>query len=118
MNDKIRLNKEYIKGLGFALTGIVIIHPFFWFSSDSRDEILSVFFCSIFSFVLVIIFNLIYLVPIKRLEIRLLLPGIMTIMTPILLWKNNDVSINQYILIGIINLLIGIGFYIQKLTNK
>ena len=118
MNNRNKLNKEYFKGLGFALIGIIMIHSIFLFNPDSRGEIISVFFCSILMFILITLFNLIFFLPIKKLFPRLILPGLLTIVTPIIFWKNKDVSITQYLMIGVLNLLIGLYFYINKIKNK
>jgi hypothetical protein len=118
MNNMIKLNKEYKTSLGLAALVITITHFYFWFSSDSRGEIISVFVFTTVSFIFIVIYNLFYFIRIFRLEFRLLLPGFLCILTPILLWRNNDISITQYIINGLINLIIGSYFYIRLIIKK
>ncbi len=117
MKEKIKLHKEYVMALGLIFLSSLVITPIYLSSSNSRGEIIAVYFSSIISFLIALIFNLLYFVPSVRLEFRLILPGVLTILLPFLFWQNNDVDITQYVLFGVVNLLLGIGAYIWKSRN-
>jgi len=114
---KIKLRKEYLIVSSILFLVVIFTIIIMLKFSESRGEILSLYICSIFFFLTGLIYNLLYLINKLKLEIRLLLPGILTIFTPIILWKNKDVGIYQYIIFGLINLSLGLYFYF-KLRKK
>lgn len=116
--NKMKLGKEYriatFSLLIVAIISVIILSPL----SNSRGEVIAIYFGSIFFFIMGLFFNLLYFSPIKIIEIRLLLPGILTIITPILMRNNIAVGIPLFTILGIINFIVGFYFYINIRINK
>jgi hypothetical protein len=113
-------SKEYLRAFKILTLAFFLMIIFFWFSSSSREEIVSLFVSSIVFYLASLIYNLLYFIPSQILKLRFLLPGILSVITPLMIWKNKEVEIYQYIIFGFVNLLIGFIIYLKyrKLINN
>jgi uncharacterized membrane protein len=109
----IKPKKEYLHAFKLLSLSTFLMIIIYWFQMNSREEIVSLFVSSIIFYLANVIYNLLYFIPAKALLLRFILPGILSIITPLILWKNRDVEIYQYVIIGFINLMIGLIIYLK-----
>lgn len=87
---KLEFPKEYFAALALLFITFIVIVNMTPDTLNSRGEIIFLYVSNSIIFLVGSITNLLFLMPIDRLKIRLISPGILTFLLSLLIWRNSE----------------------------
>ena len=119
MEKKIELKSAFLNSILIQIGVAIVIASAVIISTATRELILLSLIGVLVATIIGTIMNLLYFLNTQILEFRTILPGILTVLTDLIIWGDSGSEIFFFLILGITNLGFGLYIYIKhKNKNK